>query len=114
VDEILRQYPELQFQQDEGKGQASAFTKSVIKAASIQIIEWLPCSLDLNPIETVWDDMKDYIQEYHPKVHSSYKNLREAVQEAWISITHERIRELVILHSIKEQCQAVIGADGWY
>jgi hypothetical protein len=47
----------------------------------------------------VWDDMKDYIQEHYPKVHSSYKRLREVVQEAWESITHERIRELV--HSMK-------------
>jgi hypothetical protein len=27
----------------------------------------------------VWDNIKDYIQEHYPKVHSSYKKLREAV-----------------------------------
>jgi hypothetical protein len=35
VDEILQQYPVLQFQQDNAKGHASAFTKSVIKAAEL-------------------------------------------------------------------------------
>jgi hypothetical protein len=55
--------------------------------------------------------MKDYIQEYYSKVHSSYKKLRAAIQEAWDSITHER-KELV--HSMRERCQAVIDADGWY
>ena len=112
VDDILRQFPELSFQQDNAKGHASAFTKSVIAAARIRVIEWPPCSPDLSPIETIWDDIKDYIQQHYPKVHSSYKKLRVAVQEAWESITHERIRELV--RSMKDRCQAVIDADGWY
>lgn len=112
VDEIVIQYPELQFQQDNAKGHASAFTKSVFQAAGIRVIEWPPCSPDLSPIETVWDDMKDYIQAHYPKVHSSYKRLREVIQEAWESISHERIIELV--HSMRERCQAVIEADGWY
>jgi transposase len=112
VDEILQQYPELQFQQDNAKGHASAFTKSVLKAAEIRVIEWPPYSPDLNPIEELWDDMKDYIQEHYPQVHRSYKRLRQAVQEAWDSITHERIKELV--HSMRARCFAVIRARGWY
>jgi hypothetical protein len=56
--------------------------------------------------------MKDYIQEHYPKVHSSDKKLREAIQEAWESISHGRIRELV--RSMRERCKAVIEADGWY
>jgi len=39
-------------------------------------------SPDLNPIETVWDLMKDYFQEYYPEVHHSYMKLRRVVQEA--------------------------------
>jgi hypothetical protein len=61
--------------------------------------------------------MKDYIQEHYPQVHGSYKRLRVAVQQAWESIAHERIKELV--RSMRERCQAVIDADGcdadgWY
>jgi hypothetical protein len=112
VDEILQEHPELQFQQDNAKGHASAFTKSVLKAARIKTIKWPPNSPDLNPIETIWDDMKNYIQKHYPQVHRSYKRLREAVQEAWDSITHERIKELV--HSMRARCFAVIRARGWY
>jgi hypothetical protein len=64
----------------------------------------------LNPIETIWDDIKDYIERKYPEVHRSYKRLREAVLEAWESITIERIRELI--REMPERCKAVIKAQG--
>ena len=112
VDEILTQYPDLYFQQDNAKGHASKFTKEVIAAARLRVIEWPPFSPDLSPIETIWDDMKDYIQEHYPRVHSSYKKLREAIQEAWESISHERIKELI--RTMPQRCKDVIKADGMY
>lgn len=95
VDEILQEHSDLYWQQDNAPSHASAFTKGVIRIGGLRVIEWPPYSPDLNPIETIWDDMKDYIQLHYPQVHSSYKRLREAIQEAWESITTERIRELV-------------------
>jgi hypothetical protein len=56
--------------------------------------------------------MKDYIQEYYPQIHRSYKRLKQAVQEVWDSITHERIKELI--HSMRVRCFVVIRARGWY
>ena len=61
VQQILQEYPDLQFQQDNAKGHASAFAKSVFEAIGIELIFWPPNSPDLNPIETIWDEMKDYI-----------------------------------------------------
>jgi hypothetical protein len=37
VDEILRRYPELQFQQDNTKGHASKFIISVIEAGGLRL-----------------------------------------------------------------------------
>jgi len=54
--------------------------------------------------------MKDYIQGRYPEVHRSYKRLRTVVQEAWESITHERIIELV--RTMPERCIDVIVANG--
>ena len=87
VQEILQQYPELHFQQDNAKGHASRYTKSVFEAIGVTPIFWPANSPDLNPIETLWDLMKDYLQERSSEVPRSYKRLREAVQEAWESIT---------------------------
>jgi transposase len=112
VQEVMQQYPELQFQQDNAKGHAAAYIKSVFAAIGIEPIYWPPNSPDLNPIETIWDEMKDYIQKHYPQVHQSYKRLRSAVQEAWESITHERIKELV--REMPQRCRAVIDAQGAY
>lgn len=110
IQETLQQYPDLQFQQDNAKGHTSAYTKSIFQAINIQPIYWPALSPDLNPIETIWNDMKDYIQEHYPDVHRSYKRLRTVVQEALESITIERIRELI--KTMPESCQDVINADG--
>jgi len=110
VDDILREYPDLYFQQDNAPGHSSKFTKSVITEAGFKVIEWPAKSPDLSPIETIWNDIKDYIQIYYPEVHRSYPRLRAAIQEAWESITHERIRELV--RTMKQRCQDVIDANG--
>jgi transposase len=110
VQEILQQYPELQFQQDNAKGHASKYTQSVFEAIGITPIFWPANSPDLNPIETIWDDMKDYIEAKYPEVHRSYKRLREVVHEAWESVTTERIRELI--REMPERCKAVIEAQG--
>ena len=79
VQEILQQYPDLQFQQDNAKGHAASFMKSVFESIGIQPIYWPVFSPDLNPIETLWNDIKDYIQEHYPEVYRSYKRLRAAV-----------------------------------
>ena len=71
---------------------------------------WPANSPDLNPIEAVWDLMKDYIQAHYPQVHSSYIQLRRVIQEAWDSITIEQIRE--IIRTMEIRCIDVILADG--
>jgi hypothetical protein len=112
VEEILREYPELRFQQDNAKGHAAKFTQKVFRAIGITPIFWPANSPDLNPIETVWDEMKDYIEKHYPEVHRSYPRLRRAIQEAWESITHETIRALI--RGMRNRCIDVILADGGY
>lgn len=112
IQEILQQYPELVFQQDNAKGHASAFVKKVLEAIGVTLMSWPANSPDLNPIETLWDLMKDYIQVHYPEVHRSYKRLREAVLEAWESITEATIKELI--RGIGDRCIEVILADGGY
>jgi hypothetical protein len=56
--------------------------------------------------------VKDYIQEKYPEVQRSYPRLREAVTEAWNSITDEQVKELIA--TMPARCQAVIDTQGGY
>ena len=63
VQEILQEYPELQFQQDNAKGHAADFTKEVFEAIGIEPIFWPPNSPDLSPTETIWDEMTEQLDQ---------------------------------------------------
>ena len=96
--------------QDNASGHAAKATIEEMERLGIRPIFWPANSPDWNPIGTVWDWIKDYIQEKYPDIHRSYPRLREAVIEAWNSITDEQIKELI--GTMPERCQAVIDAQG--
>ncbi len=76
----------------------------------IRLIRWPPFSPDLNPIEMLWDDMKNWIQEMHGEGRLSYNKLRVVVKAAWEAIPDERLNDL--MDSMHDRCQAVIDANG--
>jgi transposase len=96
--------------QDNAPGHGAITTIAELKARSITPIYWPPRSLDLNPIETIWNWMKDYIDKHYPEIHGSYSKLRQIVNEAWKAIPDEKVKDLI--KDMKKRCQAVIDADG--
>jgi hypothetical protein len=98
--------------QDNASGHSAKATINALTAMGIRPIFWPAKSPDLNPIESLWDLINDYIQEKYPQVHRSYPKLKEAVLEAWNSITYEQIRDLII--SMPARRRAVIEAEGWH
>ena len=74
-------------------------------------MKWPPYSPDLNIIESVWDKMKDYIQEHFPE-ELTYDQLREAVKEAWDAVDPIWLCSLV--ESLPEHMDAVIAANGMH
>jgi hypothetical protein len=77
---------------------------------------WPAFSLDLNPIEGVWNKMKDYIEIYYPDLpygrQRTYDQLRRIVQEAWGKITEDYLSSIV--NSMRDRCEAVLAAQGGY
>lgn len=59
-------------------------------------IFWPPFSLDLNPIETVWNRMRDWIQDKYPEDEKhSYDQLWAVVQAAWEAIPDDYLNGLI-------------------
>ena len=66
----------------------------------------------MNPLEILWDIIKDYIEKHYPDIYRSYKHLRSAVQEAWESITHAILIDLI--RGMADRWIDVILANGGY
>lgn len=100
--------------QDSAPSHSAAHTIEELKERGIYPIHWPAFSPDLNPIEAIWNKMKDYIELRYPDLYGgkqlSYDQLRIAVREAWDSIPASYLVELI--ESMPNRCQAVIDADG--
>jgi transposase len=68
--------------QDGAPGRAAAETKEDLHERGIYPIFWPTFLPDLNPIETVWNRMKDYIMRRHPDYHSLHEKFRSVAKEA--------------------------------
>ena len=103
------------FMQDNAPAHRSRVTERELEERGVQKICWPPFSPDLNPIECVWNMIKNWIERRYPKVGGreySYDNLRQQVQEAWDAVSPEYLQSLV--DSMGVRCQAVIEAEGGY
>ena len=106
-DEQLR----LQLMQDNAPGHASRDTVQDLQERGIFPISWPAFSPDLNPIEAVWNLMKDWLDQFFPNDEQlSYDQLREVVRAAWDALPREFLKELI--ESMKARCEAVINAEG--
>jgi transposase len=97
--------------QDNAASHGSKKTRAEMQEQGIPMISWPSKSPDLNPIESVWDDIKDYIDERLPPGGDLlYERLKRLVQQAWDSVSEDYLREL--LQSMPARCRAIIEADG--
>lgn len=95
--------PSLRFSQDNDHGHKAASTRRLSEQAGVSIISWPALSPDLNPIETVWNKLKDWLGQHYPDHKCSYEELRRRVQEAWEALQEGRLRE--IMDTMHQRCQ---------
>lgn len=106
----LFNHPGLSFQQDGGSGHNVKATLAPLASWGVVPIFWPPFSLDLSPIEDIWNRMKDILQQIDPEVHRNKARLREAVLRAWETIKDEETRARI--RTMHQRCQDVIDAHG--
>jgi transposase len=71
--------------QDGAPSYRNLLTIKELHERRIYPMDWLPYSLDLNPIEQLWDWIEDYIGDRYLKDHDqklSYNYLRETIRAA--------------------------------
>ena len=100
----------LTFMHDNAPGHAAALTMQELEARGVLVIFWPAYSPDLNPIETLWGKMKDWLDDNFQDDKCSYDVLRARVKEAWDVIGEETLKEQI--ESMPQRCIDVIAAEG--
>jgi hypothetical protein len=72
-------------------------------------MEWPVQSLDLNPIQLLWEQLYRMVRK---KCSSSQSNLWEVLQEAWGEISTDSHNKLTT--RMTKVCKAVIAANGGF
>ena len=103
-------YTDIVFMQDNAPGHTARITLEELEARNIRVIVWPPFSPDLNPIEALWNKMKDWIARTYPNRYATYDQLRIQVTEAWEAVGEDLLSELIA--TMPQRCQDVISADG--
>ena len=91
-----------EFQQDNATPHTSAFTRDWFRRHHVTTLEWPAASPDLNPIENVWQVMKDRVEKLQPHQIADW---RATFLETWAGLSQNYIDNLVtsMPHRI-EQC----------
>ena|SRR2546423_13183882 len=104
--------PGLILMQDGAPAHSAKETQDDLNERGIYHIFWPAFSPDWNPIETVCDRMKDYIERHYPEYHTSHDKLRRVVKEAREAVGADEL--LALVREMPARCQAVVDAQGGY
>ncbi len=84
-------------------------TRVKLRELGIERLPWPPALPDLNPIENIWQIMKQQLRKYTPAF-TTVAQLQEAVQKEWDAIDWYCILKLI--ESMPARIQAVHAAKG--
>ena len=86
IEAFIYDNPGLFLIQDHAPGHVIKYTIDKLESRNIQLIFWSLYSPDLNPIKTVQNIIKNWIQINYLEDKLSYKILRKAVIDSWKTI----------------------------
>ena len=68
-------------------GHTSVSTRRWFQTNNVRVMDWLPQSPDMNPIENLWGDLKIAAQRHQP---TSKAQLKAVLQDEWQRIAPEK------------------------
>ena len=81
---------------------------NILRIHNLIVLQWPARSLDLPPIEHLWDHFGRQVREGHDV--NNIRDLERALQAEWVRIPLEVIRKLIC--SMRSRCLAVLAATG--
>lgn len=93
--------------EDGASSHTAKLTRQLHESSDIDRMSWPANSPDLNPIENVWRVLKQRVSKRSPR---TLAEMRRYIEREWTALRLEDVRGYI--DSMKERCQAVIGAKG--
>jgi hypothetical protein len=80
----------------------------------VELLDWPPCGVDLNPIENVWAEAKRVMAENWPDPSPASTNARwDVVLDAWEEVAHSKVYAATLVESLPRRMQMVIDSEGY-
>lgn len=99
----------FQLMHDNARPHVARIVTQYLEEVGIRVMQWPARSPDLNPIEHMWDTLKQKVRARDPAP-TNLEDLETAIREEWNRIPQGTIN--VLIRSLKWQMQAVIRARG--
>uniref|UniRef100_A0A3B3HNF9 Tc1-like transposase DDE domain-containing protein n=1 Tax=Oryzias latipes TaxID=8090 RepID=A0A3B3HNF9_ORYLA len=91
----------LMLQHDNPRPHVARICTQFLEAENIPVLAWPACSLDMSPIEHVWDALDQRIRQPVP-VPANIQQLHTAFEEEWTNIPQAKIDNLI--NSMRSRC----------
>ena len=106
---FFQQHPNFIFMQDNARPHSANLTATFLRENNVNVLQWPPCSPDLNPIENFWGALK---RELDRREIHGMQELFDVTQEVFTRFDQQTLNQLI--ESMPERCREVIARNGWH